>query len=281
MNEFDSSSAALRAFAVLEAIVRADRPITMSEIVERLGLPKPTVFRVLATLEGAGLVAREPGGKAYTAGGRLARFGLEIMMNNSVRMERRVILQRVAEETGETCNLTVLDGNEVVYVDRVEARWPLRVDLQPGSRVPLHCSASGKLFLSQLPRQKRRTLLENLTLTRCTDKTLTHIDVLEAELDRIHANRVSLDNEEYLTGLICIAVPVTDENGRFAASLAVQAPAARMPVARAMEHVPALRSAAAAMAATFQLEPEEKKAPVKKATAGASEPVRQRAGVRG
>lgn len=252
--QVDSSSAALRSFGALEVIVKADRPMSMTEIVEAMGLPKPTVFRILNTLEGAGLVLREPGGKAYTVGHRLARFGLDIMMNNSVQMARHAILQRISDETGETCNLTMLEGSDVVYIDRVESRWPLKVDLQPGSRVPLHCSASGKLFLSYLPRSKRRAMLENLVLTRVTDKTITHIDLLEAELDRIQANQVSIDNEEYLAGLICVAVPVFDSSGRIAASLAVQAPIARLPLARAMEQVPALRSAAEAMAATFEFQ---------------------------
>ena len=223
----------------------------MHDIVEAHGLPKATVFRLLTLLEGSGLVLREPRARSYTAGPRLTRLALDIMLNSSVRLARHGILQRVADESGETCNLTIVDGTEVVYIDRVESQSPLRVDLKPGSRVPLHCSASGKLFLSQLPRAKRRTILESIALKRFTDNTITHPDLLEAELDRIHASRVSLDNEEYLAGLVCIAVPVTDRNGRAIASLAIQAPIARMTPVRAMEFAPMLRTAAAAMAASF------------------------------
>ena len=249
----DSSSAALRAFAILEVVIKADRPISMSEIVEELGLPKPTVFRILSTLEDAGLVLREPGGKDYSVGNRLARFGLDIMTNNSVRMKRHAILQKVAEQIGETCNLTMLDGSNVVYIDRVESSWPLKVDLKPGSLVPLHCSASGKLFLSRLPRPKRRALLENLVLTRYTERTITDMDLLEAELDRVKASHVAVDNEEYLAGLVCIAVPITLKDGRLCASLAVQAPLARLTIARALEHVPLLTRAAESMATTFEV----------------------------
>jgi DNA-binding IclR family transcriptional regulator len=250
-NISEYSSAAIRAFGVLDTIVRADRPIAMSEIVEELGLPKPTVFRLLAMLERAGLVLREPREKYYSVGPRLAQFGLDVMMNNSVRLLRRGILQRVADEIGETCNLTMIDGTEVVYVDRVESHWPLRIDLKPGSRVPLHCTASGKLFLSQLAQPKRRAILNSLTLKRFTDNTITYVDMLDAELDRIRVSQVSLDNEEYLAGLICIAVPVPDSSGRSVAGLAVQAPIARLTAIRAMEHVPVLRRAAEDMGATF------------------------------
>lgn len=247
----ESSSAALRAFAILEVVIKADRPISMSEIVAELGLPKPTVFRILSTLEDADLVLREPSGKDYSIGNRLARFGLDIMMNNSVRMMRHAILQKVAEQIGETCNLTMLDGSNVVYIDRVESSWPLKVDLKPGSLVPLHCSASGKLFLSRLPRPKRRALLENLVLTRYTERTITDIDLLEAELDRVKASQVAVDNEEYLAGLVCVAVPVTLKDGHLCASLAVQAPVARLPVARALGYVTLLTRAAESMATTF------------------------------
>lgn len=251
-NEMDASSATLRAFAVLEAVLKADRPISLTEIVEVVKLPKPTVFRILTTLANAGFVLREPSGKDYTVGHRLARFGLDIMLNNSVRSSRHAILQRLAEELEETCNLTMFDGSSVIYIDRVDAKWPLRVDLKPGSHVPAHCSASGKLFLSQLPKAKRRALLENMNLARYTDRTITHIDLLEAELDRIRNTRVGVDNEEYMAGLICVAVPVLDRNGQILASLAVQAPAARLSLARAMDRLPDLRRAADALAATFE-----------------------------
>ncbi|GAC1321441.1 MAG: IclR family transcriptional regulator [Collimonas sp.] len=223
----------------------------MTEIVEQLGLPKATVFRILSTLEHAGWVLREPSGKDYTAGSRLARFGIDIVMNNSVRMVRHAILARVANDIGETCNLTVLDGNQVLYVDRVETRWPLKMDIKPGAHVPLHCSASGKLFLSMMNRSKRSALLENLQLTRYTDRTITDPALLAAELDRIHASQVALNNEESISGLIGVAVPVPDARGRIAFALAIQAPRTRLSMVDAMEHIPYLRRAAEAIAATL------------------------------
>lgn len=249
--ETDSSSATLRAFAVLEVIVRADCPVSLTDIAHAVGLPKPTVFRILGTLDSGGLVFREPGGKEYTAGNRLADFGLSVMMNNSVRALRRTIVARVAGQIGETCNLTFLAGEQVVYVERVETRWPLKVELGTGTRVPLHCSSSGKLFLSMMTRAQRHAVVENLVLTRYTDTTITGVAELEAELDTIRARQVSVNNEEYLAGLVGLAVPVLDAGGRIAFALAIQAPAARMTAASAIEHVPYLREAAQALAATL------------------------------
>jgi IclR family acetate operon transcriptional repressor len=173
------------------------------------------------------------------------------MLNNSVRALRRTIVARVARQIGETCNLTFLAGEQVVYVERVETRWPLKVEFSTGTRVPLHCSSSGKLFLSMMTRPRRDALLANLVLTRYTDTTITGVAELEVELDGIRARQVSVNNEEYLAGLVGLAVPVLDGGGRIAFALAIQAPSARMTAASALEHVPYLREAARALAATL------------------------------
>jgi len=248
----DAASATLRAFAVIEAIVRADRPVSLTEVMAAVALPKPTVYRIFNLLEHSGLLLREPDGKRYTVGPRLARLGAEILMNSSVRGSRHAILQRLVDELGETCNFTMLDGNEVIYLDRVETASPLRVNLQPGSRVPSHCTASGKLFLAMLSRARRAKLLDNLPLQRYTENTITDRGKLELELERIRREKISADNEEYITGLVCVAVPVLSRDGKSCASVAVQAPVARMSMDKALAHVPALRRAATALTQTYQ-----------------------------
>lgn len=236
----------------MEIVAWSERPVPLSEIVKQSGLPAATAFRILSLLEDAGLVQREPTGKTYGVGHRLARFGLDLMTNNSVRAERRVILRRLVDETGETCNLVMFGGDEIVYIDRIETDWSLKADLKPGSRVPLHCTSSGKLFLSQMPRAKRRRILQSLSFKRYTDNTLTDIATIEAQLESIAVTKVGLNNEELQAGVIGVAVPVTDARGRMIASVALQAPVARLPLARALDFVPNLQHAAAAMALTFE-----------------------------
>lgn len=268
----DESSAALRAIAILEHISRLDAPISLADLIPRVALPKPTVHRMLVLLERAGLLTREPTGKSYSVGPRLAYLARDVMLNATVRATRHAILRRLVAEVGETCNLTMLDQGQVMYMDRVESAWPLRVDLKAGSVVPLHCSASGKLFMSRMPPAKRRALIAQLLLTRYTDNTITDAARLDAELERIRAKGVAVDNEEYLAGLVCVAVPVVLQDGRVCASVAVQAPVARLPVARALEHVPLLTRAAASMAETFEFTGHEGAAPAKaaKVKAGAA-----------
>jgi len=247
----DSVPATLRAVSVLEALVAAERPAALAELTGMVRLPKPTLYRMLGMLEAAGLVMREPGARRYAPGPRLATLGRNVMLNGSLRAGRRAILARLVEEIGETCNFTMLDGAEVIYVDRVEAAWPLRMNLTSGSRVPLHCTASGKLLLALLPKASRERITGQLALTRYTDTTITDRRQLAAELARIRANRYSTDKEEYHAGLVCVAVPVMDARKRACAALAVQAPVSRMPLERALGHLPALRQAASAMAETF------------------------------
>ncbi len=130
--------------------------------------------------------------------------------------------------------------------------------LQPGSRVPLHCTASGKLLLALLPPARRRRIVDALPLPPHTAQTIVDRRRLTDELARVRRERLATDNEEYLAGLVCVAVPVATPEGRVVASVAVHAPVARMPLAAALRHVPALRRAATALGTTFGVEPPDR-----------------------
>src|SRR5215208_258799 len=225
----DFTSPALRLIGLLEHVARADRARTLTEIIAQVKQPKPTVYRMLQQLELAGLLVREPDGKRYAPGPRLSRLSEDVLLNAQVRAGRHAILQQLVEELGETCNFTMPAGTEVVYLDRVETAWPLRFHLQPGSRVPMHCSASGKLFLAYMPPAQRNRLLDHLQYKGYTANTITTRIRLEAELARVRAQGYALDNEEFLDGLVCVALPVFDpaSRQRVRGSVAVQAPASR------------------------------------------------------
>jgi len=243
-------SPTLRAFAVVEAIGRASGPMLLMDVVAAVGLPKPTVYRILSQLVEAGLLRRLPGA-GYGVGARLSRLGRDLITNDAGRPARRAILQRLVDLLGETCNFTMLDGAEIIYLDRVETASPLRLNLQPGSRVPAHCSASGKLLLAHMAPTQYARMISQLRLTRFTSRTLTDRAAFDTELARIRVQGYSVDDEEYLEGLVCVAVPVVDEKLRVWATVAVHGPAARMPMAAALAHLPALRTAAAALAESY------------------------------
>lgn len=242
----------LRAFALLEHLVRAEGPMSLADIAQDVDLPKASLHRMLASLEAGGLVIREPGQKnAYVIGPRLAQLGLGVMMHSGARRLRHAILSNLVADLGETCNLTMLHETEVLYLDRLEAPWPLRLDLKPGSHVPAHCSASGKLLLAMLPREQRAALVHTLKLERFTPNTITDPELLEAELDRTAHKRIAIDNEEFVAGIACVAAPVMDENNTCIAAIAVHAPVSRAPLSRALEFVPRLQEAAQQLAKTF------------------------------
>jgi IclR family acetate operon transcriptional repressor len=242
----------LRAFALLEHLVKAGEAVSLADLTRDVDIPKASLHRMLASLEAGGLVIREPGQKnAYSVGPRLARLSVGVMMHAGARRLRHAILERLVADLGETCNLTMLHNTDVVYLDRVEAAWPLRLDLKPGSRVPAHCSASGKLLLALLPRDERASLVRAMTLTRHTPNTISDPELLEAELDRTAHKGLAIDNEEFVAGIACIAAPILDANGACVAAVAVHAPVSRAPLSRLLDSVPRLQGAARALSKTF------------------------------
>jgi IclR family acetate operon transcriptional repressor len=246
------SSPGLRLMDLIEHLVREGRPLALPEVVATTGWPKPTVHRMLQQLEQGGWLQREPDGRRYALAPRLLRLGEGALGASTQHGVRHAVLRQLVAELGESCNLTALSGAEVVYLDRVESAFPLRLELRPGTRVPLHCSASGKLFLAHLGAARRQALLDGLTLSRHTATTLTRREALETELSTIRRQGHAFDAEEFVDGLVCIAVPVRAPGERdVRCALALQAPSARVPLARLPQFLPRLTQAAQALARTL------------------------------
>ncbi|WP_432261037.1 IclR family transcriptional regulator [Cupriavidus sp. TMH.W2] len=246
----DGDTPALRLFGLLEVIAEKDQSFNLQALVEETGLPKPTLHRMLQQLEAAGLIQRNGDGRQYGTGLRLRRLAENLLLNSTSHGARHMVLRRLVEEVGESCNLTAFSGGEVLYLDRVETAAPLRFYLHPGSRVPAHCSATGKLFLAQLAPAQRQRLLANAELERYTQNTLTDQAQLEAELERVKRDGYAMDDEEFLPGLVCIGVLVpAADGGKSNLGLALQAPVMRVARDKVLQLLPALQRAAGALAA--------------------------------
>lgn len=232
-----------RALRLLHAVADAERPLSIADLVTILAIPKPTVHRMCQRLEAEGYLEREPGARQFTVGPRLVALSLGTL-RASRGGARRAVLEELVQRLDETCNLTVLSGQEVLYLDRVESRWPLRVHLEPGSRVPLYCTASGKLFLAFVPPAQRKRLLDAFTLAPLTAATITDRLALEAELGVIAERGYSIDNEEFLQGLVAVAVPVRDARGAMVAAIACHGPTARLSIEKLLSYLPLLQEAA-------------------------------------
>ncbi len=245
--------ATARSFAILEHVARAGAPVDVLDIIGSLKLPKATAYRLVDWFISQGYLSREPGRKRLIVGPRLTTLAFGALSSSMRNDAPHVVLQRLVRTINETCNIGTLLNGEVIYLDRVESEhWPLRLQFTSGSRVPLHCSAIGKLLLALAPASRRRRLLQSLELRRYTERTITDSAKLDAELRQIRKEQVSFDREEYLVGVVCAAVPVVGKHGEIFAALAIQAPEARMSVEAARRHLPALRRVAGELAEIFQ-----------------------------
>ncbi|MFS4552750.1 IclR family transcriptional regulator [Comamonas resistens] len=245
-------SPGLRLFGLLEILAREARPLTLAEAVAASGWPKPSVHRLLLQLESGGLLTREPDGRRYALAPRLLRLAEATLAGSAQHGVRHAVLRQLVADIGESCNLTMLSGVEVVYLNRIESAFPLQLNLRPGTRVPVHCSASGKLILAHMTQRQRAELLGSLPLARYTATTLTSNSALEDEFVRIRKVGYAVDAEEFVDGLVCAAVPVFGGDGRHVrCAVALQAPVARMTLAQAIEKVPRLHEAARALTRTL------------------------------
>lgn len=136
--EGHGGGSALKVFAVMEAITSAQRPLAISELAALLGVPKPTMHRIVRQLDGEGLLQREPQSRVYGPGPRLLSFALGAVRSSMRSGPRHAILDALSGSVGETCNFGMIAGNAVLYLDRVEASWPFGLRFEAGSRVPLH-----------------------------------------------------------------------------------------------------------------------------------------------
>lgn len=139
-----------------------------------------------------------------------------------------------------------------MYLDRVEANWPVRLSIDVGTHVPLHCTSSGKLLLANLSSRKRRDLVHKLALQRHTDKSIIDPNVLLAECKMIVSQGYAVESEEFVPGLISIAVPIRDCEDTVRATLSLHAPVAQMSPDEAVAHLDAFRQAAREMSKLIQ-----------------------------
>lgn len=234
----------LRLLLVLEAMAEAGVPVTPTEVNQTLGLPKPTIHRLFTTLENEGFIQREIDGRGYSPGRRMRNMSTGILSSLRIRTARVAVLAKLAEEIGETSNIAIADRDAMVYLDRVETKWPLRIQLPVGTRVPFYCTASGKMYLSNLDPRHLRNYALSAQLDPRTGRTITDPEVLIAEATEVRERGYATDDEEFMEGMIAVAVPIFDGNDRLVSTLSFHAPQQRLSMADAIGHVDRLRASA-------------------------------------
>ena len=241
------SSAAERALRIVAEIAEAGVGLSLADLSARLGLPKATLHRQCAALLAQGYLARDIDALRFVVGPSLRKLAFVTLNHGHVRALRHRVLAELVDEVQETCNFTTLDGTDVLYLDRVEARWPLRLTLDVGAHVPIHCTASGKLFLAHLPPPQFDELVARVRLQSYTHNTITSAARLRHECEAIRAAGYSTDREEFIAGLIAVAVPVYGGDNVLRAAIAMHAPTARMSLDDGLARLPRLVTAARRM----------------------------------
>ena len=234
----------LRLLLLIEEVAKKGEPVSPAALSEALDLPKATIHRLLTTAETEGYLQRDVDGRSYGPGQRLRALAANTMSSQRVRAERLLVMRKLAEDIGETCNLAAPERFGMVYLDRVETKWPLRIQLPVGTHVPFHCTASGKLYLSSLRSDKLERLLDGLELKRFTDRTFTTAQALLKELADIRARGYSTDNEEFMEGMAAVAAPIRDSQNRFLTAIAIHAPVQRLGIKDLLDALPLVQQAA-------------------------------------
>ena len=176
-------------------------------------------------------------------------MALGILASAPIQAQRRAILKTLSEDIGETCNISVPDGNEMIYFDRAETHWPVRVNLQIGSRVPACTTAGGKMYLSSLDEVRRERVIKNTRLRRFTANTLVSQSALLEELNMTAERGFATDNEEYIDGMVALAVPVRNSAGRLYATLSFHAPCMRVPFTAVQDFLSPIQAASRELSA--------------------------------
>ncbi|MEO0637704.1 MAG: IclR family transcriptional regulator [Pseudomonadota bacterium] len=234
----------LRMLMILEAVAGSDNALTPTEIGRMIGLPKQTIHRLCATLVAEGFLLNDIRQKGLRPGYRARRLGTDVLHNSRDHAARHQILIALSRQTGETVNFVVPEDAGMIYRDRVETDWAFRIQLPVGTHVPFHCTASGKTFLASLPTRRRRRLIAALALEPYTEKTITSAERLTAELEEVSKRGYAVDDCEFMDGMVAVAVPLYDLDGRYHASVAVHGPEQRFDVKAASQRVDILKQAA-------------------------------------
>ncbi|MDG2339973.1 MAG: IclR family transcriptional regulator [Paracoccaceae bacterium] len=225
----------LRTLLILEVFANSDRAMSAQDVFEKIDLPYQTVHRLLASLETEGFLSREANDKRFRPTRRLRQIGSGLLHVSEFYVTRHQILRDISRQTGETVNFVVPQENGMNYLDRVETAWAFRVQLPRGSNVPFHCTASGKTFMASLSKTPRAKFVSGLKLDPLTANTITDRTKLLEELAITKKRGYSIDNEEFMEGMVAIAVPIVDDKGRFVAALATHGPISRLPVEKLVQ----------------------------------------------
>ncbi|MDW7649914.1 MAG: IclR family transcriptional regulator [Bacillota bacterium] len=219
-----------RALTLLEILSEEGSPMAITDIAKAVELKISTVHRLLATLINKGYVEKDADSSKYKLSFKLFTIGQSSIYPLDLRSKGHPFLEELVDRCNETANLSVLDGGEVVYIDQVESTNIVIVKMfsTVGSRRQAHCTGSGKVLLAHLPQVEQEKLLSQMELKRYTNETITDLNILRKELERISGQGYGLDMGEREKDMRCVAAPIRRHDGQVIAAVSVSGPSTRI-----------------------------------------------------
>ena len=218
-----------KCFVILDCLQSRQHLMTLEEITQATGFKKTTCFRLLKTLRTLGVVELSPATKKYQYGPRLAAIGLSALKTMNLRQAALPILQQLRDETGETINLTILSGSEILYVERIMSDYLVNVNVNIGDRLPVYCASMGKVILAYLSEGRLERILSSITFDKKTDNTIVTRSTLVRELEKIKRDGFAINDEELEKGLRAVAAPIFNYAGEAFAATNIAWTTARRP----------------------------------------------------
>ena len=212
-----------KAMSLLNIVSASPRPMTFTELLRAGGLPKATLHRILATLMREGLLRYEAPSKTYQLGFRLLELAHEVWSDFDLRLAAQDELVRLRNVVGQSVHLAVLDGDSALLIASQETERASRTSSRVGQRLPLHATAAGKVILAHMETLAQVALLERLALRAFTGRTLTARAVLKSELDLTRARGYAVEYQEHEEGVVSVAAPILDIEGRPIGALCISA----------------------------------------------------------
>ncbi len=232
-----------RAMALMDLLSRSSG-LTLSDIAQQTGQAAATVYRALITLQAHAMAEVEDKGQLWHVGSGAFRVGSAFLRRTKVVERARAPMDALMRATGETANLGVESGDEVLFLSQVETTQAIRAFFPPGTKGPMHVSGIGKALLAWYPADRVQGIIERQGLAKFTSLSITSQSSLLRDLAHTRARGYSIDDQERAEGMRCIAAPIFNAYGEPVAGLSVSGPAFRINLSDAAKIGQAVRDAA-------------------------------------
>lgn len=235
---------------IVEAIRQNPQGMFLVDVSRSVSMPKPTVFRILSTLEARGYMTRRDGGR-YVLARKMFSPADPGVVDQLLMKTAPPLIERLAAASRETVNLGILDGAEVLIMHAVESPQTVRMTAKAGNRRHVHTTALGKVLIAETPVEELEQLLKAKGLPRMTRRSLATIDALIKDLRRVRRRGYAIDDQENEPEGRCVAAKIVGADRRIVAALSISAPAFRMEVRQLKQLVPSLRQTCQSISASL------------------------------